>query len=72
MEKVLPELTVIGPVLFATSIVLAVFVNYVSGPFKDVLVMIEDIASAVGYAWFIAYIMDKLDSKATETLAKDP
>jgi len=72
LEKVFPELIVIGPMLFATSIVLAVFVNYASGPFKDVLLVIDDIAGAVGYAWFIAYIVDKLDSKAMETLRKDP
>jgi len=72
LEKVFPELMVIGPMLFATSIVIAAFVNCVSGPFKDVLVMIDDVAGAVGYAWFIAYIVDKLDSKAMETLRKDP
>ena len=71
LEKVCPELMVIGPTLLVASIVIAAFVNYASGPFKDALLIIDYVAGVVGFSWLDTYFADKLASRIIEAATED-
>ncbi|MCI4408178.1 MAG: hypothetical protein JHC26_03730 [Thermofilum sp.] len=72
LEKVFPELMVIGPLSLIASIVTAVFLDNVNEPFKDVLFLVWALGGSVGIAWLVTYIADKLTSWVIERSTKDP